>query len=181
MNFLDDKLLNILNNADYDCSILNVNIDKDIQDNLLDYQILHVQNLIGALNNNNIAIDTSDTGCGKTYCALAVCKQLNLEPIIICPKSIISNWRRISKLFNVKPLFVCNYETIRRGKYYNNYDMTDRIRCPYLTFKEKTFTWKGLKKNNIIIFDEAHFCKTKSTLNGRLLISSLPYRKLLQC
>ena len=34
MNFLDDKLLNILNNADYDCSILNVNIDKDIQDNL---------------------------------------------------------------------------------------------------------------------------------------------------
>ena len=81
MNLLDDKLQEILNNADYNCSILNVEIDKNIQDNLLDYQILHVQNLIGALNNNNIAIDTSDTGCGKTYCALAICKQLNLEPI----------------------------------------------------------------------------------------------------
>ena len=115
---MDEKLKQILNNADYDCSILNVNIDKDIQDNLLDYQILHVQNLIGAINNNNIAIDTSDTGCGKTYCALAICKQLNLEPIIICPKSIISNWRRISYKFNVKPLFICNYETLRLCKYF---------------------------------------------------------------
>ena len=35
MNLLDDKLQEILNNADYDCSILNVNIDKNIQDNLL--------------------------------------------------------------------------------------------------------------------------------------------------
>ena len=35
MNNFDDKLLDILNNADYDCSILNVEIDKNIQDNLL--------------------------------------------------------------------------------------------------------------------------------------------------
>ena len=173
---MDEKLKEILINADYDCSILNVNIDKDIQDNLLDYQILHVQNLIGAINNNNIAIDTSDTGCGKTYCALAICKQLNLEPIIICPKSIISNWRRISNKFNVKPLFVCNYETLRRCKYYK---LNDRIDCPYLSFKDKTFKWHNLKRNNIIIFDEVHFCKNKSTLNGKLLISSLPYKKLL--
>ena len=179
MNLLDDKLQEILNNADYDCSILNVEIDKNIQDNLLDYQILHVQNLIGAINKNNIAIDTSDTGCGKTYCALAICKQLNLEPIIICPKSIISNWRRISDKFKVNPLFICNYETIRRCKYYDGYDMNKRKHCPYLSFKEKTFSWHNLKKNNIIIFDEAHFCKTKSTLNGRLLISSFPYKKLL--
>lgn len=173
---MDEKLKQILNNADYDCSILNVNIDKDIQDNLLDYQILHVQNLIGAINNNNIAIDTSDTGCGKTYCALAICKQLNLEPIIICPKSIISNWRRISYKFDVRPLFICNYETLRLCKYYK---LNDRIDCPYLSFKDKTFTWHNLKTNNIIIFDEVHFCKNKSTLNGRLLISSLPYKKLL--
>ena len=173
---MDEKLSEILNNADYDCSILNVDIDKEIQDNLLDYQILHVQNLIGSLNNYNIAIDTSDTGCGKTYCSLAICKQLNLEPIIICPKSIISNWRKISDKFRVKPLFVCNYETLRRCKYYK---FNERIDCPYLNFKDKIFTWYNLKRNNIIIFDEVHFCKNKSTLNGKLLISSLPYKKLL--
>lgn len=174
----DENLLNILNNADYDSSILNVSINKEIQEKLYDYQILHVQNLIGSLNNNNIALDTSDTGCGKTYCALALCKQLNLNPIIICPKSIISNWRNISNIFKIKPVFICNYETLRLGKYYIK---NDRIKCPYLDFnkEEKSFKWKNIKSNNIIIFDEVHFCKKKKTLNGKLLISSLPFKKLL--
>ena len=46
--------------------------------------------------------------------------------------------------------------------------------------KEKVFEWRKLSKNNIIIFDEGHFCKkSKSTLNGKLLISSLNYNKLI--
>ena len=95
MSTIDDKLQEILDNADFDSALLNVNIERDIQNNLLDYQVLHVQNLVGSIEKNKIAIDTSDTGCGKTYCALAVCKQLNLNPIIICPKSIISNWKKM--------------------------------------------------------------------------------------
>ena len=181
MSTLDDKLLEILENGDYESSLLNVDIKRDIQQNLLDYQILHVQNLVGSIEKNKIAIDTSDTGCGKTYCALAVCKQLNLDPIIICPKSIISNWKKIAKIFDVNPVFACNYETLRRGKYYTDAELLNRVKCPYLKFnkKEKKFTWYKMKKNNIIIFDEVHFCKKKSTLNGKLLISSLPYNKLL--
>lgn len=175
---MDDKLQEILDNVDYENSLITVEIDKSIQDRLLDYQIMHVQNLIGSLNKNNIALDTSDTGCGKTFCALALCKQLNLRPIIICPKSIISNWEKISKYFGVKPLFVCNYETLRRGKYYVK---NERVKCKYITFfkRKKEYKWKNLKKDNIIIFDEVHFCKNKSSLNGRLLISTLPYKKLL--
>ena len=178
---MDDVLKDILENGDYDCSILNVSIDKDIERNLLEYQVLHVQNLIGSLEKNNIVIDTSDTGCGKTYCSLAVCKQMKLEPIIICPKSIISNWRKICDLFNIKPVFVCNYESIRKGKYYENGDMNNRKKCPYLRYikKDKSHHWKNIKKNNIFIFDEVHFCKNKSSLNGKLLISTMPYKKML--
>jgi len=181
MSTLDDRLLEILENGDYESSLLNVDIKRDIQQNLLDYQILHVQNLVGSIEKNKIAIDTSDTGCGKTYCALAVCKQLNLDPIIICPKSIISNWKKIAKIFGVNPVFACNYETLRRGKYYTDDELLNRVKCPYLKFnkKEKKFTWYKMKQSNIIIFDEVHFCKKKSTLNGKLLISSLPYNKLL--
>jgi len=181
MSTIDDKLQEMLDNADYDCALLNVDLDRDIQNKLLDYQVLHVQNLVGSIEKNNIAIDTSDTGCGKTYCALAVCKHLNLSPIIICPKSIISNWKNIAKIFDVKPVFACNYETLRRGKYYTDEELSNRVACPYLKFnkREKKFTWYKLKANNIIIFDEVHFCKKKTTLNGKLLISSLPYKKLL--
>ena len=137
MSTIDDKLQEILENADYDSSLLNVDIGRDIQTNLLDYQVLHVQNLVGSVEKNKIAIDTSDTGCGKTYCALAVCKQLNLDPIIICPKSIISNWKKIAKIFGVKPVFVCNYETLRRGKYYTDNELLNRVKCPYVKFNKR--------------------------------------------
>ena len=178
---MEDVFQNILENADYNCSLLNVKIDKDIERNLLEYQVPHVQNLLGSLEKNNIVLDTSDTGCGKTYCALAICKQLNLEPIIICPKSIISNWKKISKDFKIKPLFVCNYESIRKGKYYENGDMYNRQKCPYLRYikKTKSYQWKNIKDRNIFIFDEVHFCKNKSSLNGKLLISTLPFKKIL--
>lgn len=181
MKSMDEKLLELLDNADYESSLLNVDLDKNVQEKLLDYQILHVQNLIGSIEKNDIAIDTSDTGCGKTYCALALCKQMGLEPVIICPKSIISNWKKICKLFGVKPVLVCNYETLRRGKYYTDEQMLNRVKCPYLKYnkREKKFTWYKIKSNNIIIFDEVHFCKKKSTLNGKLLISTIEHKKLL--
>ena len=178
---IDDRINEIFVNADYNASILNIELDKDIHKNLFDYQVTHVQNLIGALQKNNIAIDTSDTGCGKTYCALAICKQLNLRPIIICPKSIMSNWNKLASDFKIKPLFVCNYETMKKGKYYRDGNCYDRINCPYLVYKKKKkqYGWRNLKKNNIIIFDEVHFCKSKSSLNGRLLIASKEHKLLL--
>ena len=120
MESFDEQISNLFENADFNSSLLNVSIDKNIQKLLFDYQVLHVQNLINCLNNNNTVIDTSDTGCGKTYSAIAMCKQLNLTPIIFCPKTIMSNWNKVAKLFKVKPLFICNYETIRNSKYYVN-------------------------------------------------------------
>ena len=120
MDLFDKQINEMFKDANFDSSLLTENIDINIQKKLIDYQILHVQNLSKCIKENNIVIDTSDTGCGKTYCALATCKQLNLEPIIFCPKTIISNWKKIAKIFDVKPLFVCNYETIRNGKYYVN-------------------------------------------------------------
>jgi superfamily II DNA or RNA helicase len=53
---------------------------------LLKYQIPHVNEMIRSLHIYNIAVDASDTGTGKTYCALSVAKMLNLKPLIICPK-----------------------------------------------------------------------------------------------
>ena len=47
--------------------------------------------MIKSLHNYNIDIDASDTGTGKTYCALSIAKKLNLKPLIICPKSVKHN------------------------------------------------------------------------------------------
>ena len=57
MEKFDKQILDLFNNAEFDSSLLNEDIDKDIQKNLLDYQVLHVQNLVSCLKKNNIVLD----------------------------------------------------------------------------------------------------------------------------
>ena len=80
---------------------------------LLEYQFLHIFNLMTAFRSNNIIVDGSDTGTGKTYTSIALCKQLKLKPFIICPKTIMSTWEYVCKIFQVTPLGIVNYESIK--------------------------------------------------------------------
>lgn len=160
---------------------ININIDKQISELLYDFQLFHLFNLLCAIRSNSCIVDCSDTGTGKTWTSLALCKQLGLRPIIICPKTLINNWKSICKQLDIQPLIVTNYDTIKYGNCYGNDN--DIIKCEYITIAEKTirkrngeevkdynFVWK-LPKNTIIIFDEAHMCKNPKSINGKLLLS----------
>ncbi|AYV78337.1 MAG: DEAD/SNF2-like helicase [Edafosvirus sp.] len=151
-------------------------LNKEIKDKLLSYQVNHTTKLINIIKKNTTALDASDTGTGKTYSAIALCKQLDLHPIIICPKSVLFTWRKVCEFFNVQPFFIVNYETIRMGKYYLDYK---RGKCPYIKLIMKddlqTFEWKlpdNSKKKLIFIFDEVHKCSEVSTNNGQLLFAA---------
>lgn len=182
--------------------LVNINLKEDINDKLLVYQHLHVFNLMTTLRSSNVVLDGSDTGTGKTYTTVAICKQLRLKPFIICPKSITSNWKRVCKYFNVTPLCIVNYETIKNGKQYDSNG--ERIECKFLKLDEEDYhgtyhkyitqskprnlskdkskkSLKGGPKNpyrwflpkySVIIFDEVHKCKNKNSLNGKLLLAA---------
>ena len=75
---------------------------------LLSYQILHVHKLLASIANNNFTLDGSDPGIGKTYHALAVCKQLGMNPFIICKMRLISKWLEVCRYFDVKPVAIVN-------------------------------------------------------------------------
>jgi superfamily II DNA or RNA helicase len=87
-------------------------MDQNIISKLLNYQIPHCLSLIFAFENSNIIIDASDTGTGKTYCSLAICKQFKLKPIIVCPKSVIENWKNVCEFFEIEPENIINYEKV---------------------------------------------------------------------
>ena len=180
MNITNEKLFDTLqgmiNNEMID-EYANINLLDDVAKNLLDYQLVHVYNMVCSINANKISIDGSDTGTGKTYSSIATCKQLNLIPFVICPKTITDNWVEVCDYFGVKPLAIVNYETIRLGKYY---DGDRRKDCPYLDYNadKKEYKWK-MPKNTLVIFDEVHKCKNKSTLNGKLLLSTKQLSKAL--
>lgn len=147
-----------------------------IKSKLLPFQINHVNNLIRIIEKNNAVLDASDTGTGKTYTAVATCKILKLKPIILCPKSVISTWNRVCKIFDLEVNFIVNYETIRLGKFYTI--DRDRVPCPYISLtknketNEITYKWIIDDPSTIFIFDEVHKCSNLETYNGKLLYAA---------
>ncbi len=133
---------------------------------LLEFQQEHYEIMKTALEKNNIAIDSSDTGTGKTYVAFALAKALELKPIIICPKSVIPSWMKVSKLFGIDVLGISNYELMRHGNWINN---GIKQSCEY--FNKDTFEWNPPEKC-LFIFDEVHRCKNEKTVNSKILLST---------
>jgi superfamily II DNA or RNA helicase len=155
--------------CEIDNDLLTTQISKENVQKLLDYQIFHTINLIVCLKKNNVILDGSSTGTGKTYTSICLCKELNLEPLIICPKSIISIWASVCDYFGVHPLAIINYETIKNNK--KQHDYMNINNKTYLSIDEYgNYIWK-LDENNIVIMDEVHKCKNTTTLNGKLLLS----------
>lgn len=91
-------------------------IELHYGDKLLPFQTSHVKNLLASLKVHGQVLDASDTGTGKTYSALCLAKELNLMPIVVCPKSIIPGWTRAMKHFEIEEYYVCNYEQYRNGR-----------------------------------------------------------------
>jgi superfamily II DNA or RNA helicase len=177
MAFNTDKMKKFVKNIyeTGDLGIANIVLKPEIEKKILSHQIVHLLNLINILNKSNTssAVDFSNTGTGKTYTTIALCAQLNLQPIIICPKSVICYWNDICKIYNVKPRLIINYDSLRVCKELNNDMKKQQTDIIEFSEDEKTFKWKNIdKNNNILIFDEAHKCKNKGTLNGKMLFAA---------
>ena len=120
--------------------------DEEITKKLLSYQVAHVFQLMECLKIRNRVLDASDTGTGKTYCAIALCALLKLTPLIVCPKSVITNWTSVAKEFRIKCLGISNYEMLKNGNYYTeNYE---KVKCPYMDIEGKIETEKDLVKED---------------------------------
>ena len=134
---------------------------EKIKNKLLSYQIQHTENIVRIIKKNNTCLDASDTGTGKTYCAIAACNILKLSPFIICPKSVISTWRNVCKYFNVNPHLIINYESLKTG---NNYDK--------LYISENNTYKFDIIPSTIFIFDEVHRCANLETENNKILFAA---------
>jgi len=97
---------------------------------LLPYQLPHLQQLSNAIDKNQVILDASDTGTGKTYTSNALIKLKGYEALILSPKSVISNWISVAKIFNINLLGVSNYEAIKSQKMYDIH--MNYISCPYI-------------------------------------------------
>jgi SNF2 family DNA or RNA helicase len=168
-------------------------IPNNIKEKLLSYQIPHTENLIYSLKTYNRALDSSDTGCGKTYTAIAAAITLGLKPLIICPKSVLTGWQKVLTGFDSTYYGLSNYESIQNCKMLTAASKNNKVKCQWIKRVELkdnlinfdvnlginkksekkeveyTYVWDNLPKDILIIFDEAHRCKNAKTLNHSLL------------
>lgn len=107
------------------------------------------------------SLDASVPGFGKTFVAAFVFKQLGLRPGVLCPKSIITQWRRALDLVGVEPWFVTNYEQAKLDKFaHGKWKVRNRV-----------YEWNQGPGTGLV-FDEVHRCKERTTQNAKLLVAA---------
>jgi superfamily II DNA or RNA helicase len=145
---------------------------------LLKYQEEHVHRILNAFKTNNVVLDCSDTGTGKTYVACYIAKALGLHPIIICPKSVVLSWSRVCKLFELEPYGISNYESIKNSTWWDS--SHKKTICPYIKYtkvgEDHGYTWSP-PDDCIFIFDEAHRAKNYNTVNANILLALKEHRE----
>lgn len=140
-------------------------LPADIEEKLLQFQKISVQRLVAAIKKYGGALDASELGTGKTYCAVAAAKILGLMPMVVCPKAVRPTWYHVCRFFGVEWWGVINYEMLRTGKSrYGN----------WLDENRKKFLWK-IPENCLVIFDEAQKCKSPASQNQKIAQAALDH------
>ena len=118
--------------------------------------------LVKALQSHDAALDSSDTGTGKTLKAIEVAKTLGLTPFVICPKTVIAAWESALTGQGVKNSHVYNWEKLRAG---NTHWVSRK--------GKRAFQWTNLPiDETLLIFDECHKAKGVRTLNANMMIAA---------
>ena len=131
---------------------------------LLPPQREHAIKLIDSLYTNGVAFDASQTGCGKTYVATWIAKNLNSPVVVICPKIVINSWKTVFSEFGIKAHVIINYEKLVRGntEHLSFKDGKDNLPSDYVI---------NFPKNSLVIVDECHKAKGWNSKNSDMLIA----------
>lgn len=136
---------------------------------LLEPQKQHAKTLLDSIYLNGYAVDLSDTGTGKTFSASAIARELGVPVVVVCPKVVIPNWKKVLGSYGINQPLVINYEKLCRGN------------TKWLTYTKKLFnnkkSWESLGVNLhfpigcLVIIDEIHKCKGFRSLNSDFLLA----------
>ena len=138
---------------------------------LIPTQIIRIQKLLHSIVHNNACFDFSETGTGKTYTTIFICKILDLTPFIICPPVIIFQWQNLCDKFELDAT-VMGYEKLKAG----NTPYLDKTKYK----KGHIMKWKNVDKYNTIIYDEAHYLRNLTSQNSKIALKCpMPIKILL--
>ena len=143
---------------------------------LLNHQKEHYQRLVNILKHSYGYLDTSDTGCGKTYTTCMIAKQFGMSILVVSPLTILSHWRKVTKEFGINLIDALSYASLRgsRGSTLNH---------PYLIRSNNKYSTTDpfdqlIKKGTLLVFDEVHNLKNLNTLQREAALTMV--RKIVE-
>ena len=134
---------------------------------LLPSQEKHAARLKDSIRLHGCALDASSPGAGKTYIACAVARELGFQPLIVTTKATIPSWQRTAEGFELDPVAVVNYESIRTGKS----EFCTKYQREAYSRRKTSFFW-NLPPGSMLIFDEVQKCRRHSSVNAQLLLAA---------
>lgn len=140
-----------------------MNVDK-----LRDYQVAPTLAMHSAFERWGSALNSSETGTGKTYSTCALIKHYDAPTVVVAPRPLEESWKRAGAYMGVEFDFI-NYEMIRTGRTpYGRLEVVQRRRSGKVV---KRFVWSPEVK--MVVFDEAHRCKAwQGGLNAAVMIGA---------
>lgn len=115
---------------------------------LLPYQVPAVNNLCAVLSSTRGALDASECGLGKTFCAVATALALHLNVFVVAPSMALAKWHEVTKDHFKHPemlLGAVSYDLARLGNWTQIRPrkdgragvVTENVKCPYLSVEKE--------------------------------------------
>lgn len=122
--------------------------------------------MVAGLQLNRAVVDTSETGTGKTLCAIHTAMAFADDPtyktiVVVCPKAVIPQWTRELDEAGATNYTVINWERLRTGK------------TPQGSWDRNAFVWD--KTTGFIIFDEAQKAKAIDSKNACMVRDAIDF------
>jgi hypothetical protein len=122
---------------------------------------------------NGNALDASDTGTGKTFCALVACAELGLTPCVIAPLAVLPSWVRAAVFLKVNLGWLINYDKLRAGRSgFGSFipaSMGPDGNDPMARGEFFKFQYLPGNGKHVVIFDEVQKCKAHDSKQGQIL------------
>lgn len=136
----------------------------------LPWQPPHIAALITALLKYGSALDASDTGTGKTFCTLIICRTLGIVPLVVGPKAARAGWEDAAKILGVEIEYI-NYERCRPRLLSDGSGRRESEYTVEVPWGKGSFV-KWRNSYEMIVFDEAHRLGGSTSLNSKLGIAA---------
>jgi hypothetical protein len=113
------------------------------------------------LRDRGASAEASVAGAGKTFIASFVAREMKHQLVVCCPKVVIPHWQHAAQMCGASVRSISNYEQHKLGH------------TGMGTWKIRNRQWAwSFPKPTLLVFDEAHYCKTRTSQNAKLMVAA---------